>query len=195
MKKQIIVIHGGDSYNTYEEYLSNLKKWEIDFESLKNKGWKNLLGDKLGKNFEVILPKFPNSANAKYIEWKIYFEKLIPFFNNKVILLGHSLGAIFLIKYLSENIIPKNIIGLFLVSTPYSPKNNTDFSFKINPKNIQSQCKNIFLYHSTDDTVVDFKDFEKYKKELTNAIFREFKNRGHFYQKTFPEIIKDIKNI
>ena len=32
MKKQVIVIHGGDTFKTHEEYLRFLKEWEINFE-------------------------------------------------------------------------------------------------------------------------------------------------------------------
>lgn len=195
MKHQIIIVHGGDSFNTYKEYLQNLKESKIDFSRFKTKGWKSSLNKKLGRNFDVISPSLPNSANAKYIEWKIYFDKLTPFFDNDVILLGHSLGAIFLLKYLSTNKLNKDILGLFLVSAPYPSKNIKEFSFKLNVENIEAQCKNIFMYHSQDDIVVGYRDFEQYKIKMRNAKFRTFKHRGHFNQSSFPEIVRDIKNI
>lgn len=194
-KNQIIVVHGGDSFNKYEEYINSLKEMEIDIGRFKAKKWKSSLEKDLGNKFEVILPSFPNSSNAKYLEWRIYFEKLLPLLNKEIILLGHSLGAIFLIKYLSENKIKNNILGLFLISAPYPSMETKEFLFKVNGKNIESQCKNIFMYHSKDDKVVDFKDFEKYKKEFNNVKFKVFKNRGHFNQSKFPEIIRDIKSI
>ena len=45
-------------------------------------------------------------TNARYEEWKIWFERMIPFLNDNVILVGHSLGGIFFVKYLSENLLP-----------------------------------------------------------------------------------------
>ncbi|MDD4830994.1 MAG: hypothetical protein PHR31_02545, partial [Candidatus Pacebacteria bacterium] len=98
MKKQIVAIHGGETFDTYEEYLSFLKNLEIDFERIKSKekSWKKNLGKKLGNDFEVILPEMPNALNAKYIEWEIMFGKLIPFLEEEIILIGHSLGGIFL---------------------------------------------------------------------------------------------------
>lgn len=195
-KYQIIVFHGGDSFNTYNEYLNDLKNSDIDLNRFKSKKWKNSLGEYLGNKFDVIQPSFPNSSNAKYIEWKIYFEKLLPLLSKEIILLGHSLGAIFILKYLSENKLNnKKIKGIFLVSTSYPRENMKEFMFKLDSKNIESQCGNIFMYHSKDDNVVNFKDFEKYKKEFSNVNFRVFKNRGHFNLATFPEIIRDIKSI
>src|SRR3989344_3659970 len=105
MKTQIVVIHGGDTFDTYEQYLSFLKNYKIDFERFREnkKDWKATLAEKLGENYEVISHSMPNKRNAKYIEWKIWFEKFIPFLNPEVILVGHSLGGAFLAKYFSEN--------------------------------------------------------------------------------------------
>ena len=112
MKKQVIVIHGGDAFNTYKEYLAFLKNYEFNFEKLKIKGWKDALSEKLGKNFEVVLPKMPNSMNAKYSEWKIMFDKLLPFLENNLVLVGHSLGGIFGKIFIRKQI-SKKILATF----------------------------------------------------------------------------------
>ena len=199
MKKQIIIIHGGDTFDTYKQYISFLKSFKIDFEKIINKGWKDDLNKKLGKGFEVVLPKMPNSSNAKYLEWKIWFEKMIPFFENKVVLIGHSLGGIFLAKYLSENKFPKEILATFLVAAPYDDKDSdyslADFTLKKDLSLLQNQSEKLFIYQSRDDDIVPFADFKKYKKALPDTNFREFKNKGHFSQKNFPEIIREIRKV
>lgn len=51
--------------------------------------------------FKVIKPEMPNKDMARYSAWKLWFEKHLPFLDSeKLIVIGHSLGAIFLIKYL-----------------------------------------------------------------------------------------------
>src|SRR3989344_6024368 len=35
MKKQVVIIHGGDTFGTYEEYLNFLLKYSIDIERYK----------------------------------------------------------------------------------------------------------------------------------------------------------------
>ncbi len=120
MKKQIVVIHGGDSFDTHEEYLSFLKSFEInDLSYFTGENWKTTLQERLGDNFDVILPRMPNPLNARYAEWKIWFDKLVPFLDDGVILVGHSLGGIFLAKYLSENKFPKTITATILISAPF----------------------------------------------------------------------------
>ncbi|MFA5742754.1 MAG: alpha/beta hydrolase [Candidatus Paceibacterota bacterium] len=201
MKKQIIVIHGGETFDTYEEYFSFLKNLEIDFERirLREKGWKKTLGEKLGENFEVILPEMPNALNAKHAEWKIMLDKFIPFLNNNVILIGHSLGGIFLAKYLSENNFPKKIAATFLISAPFGDKNAEptlgDFAFNGDLAKLQEQGGRIFLCYSKDDLCVPLADLEKYKQELLKAETMIFEDRGHFNQPEFPELVEKLKNI
>ena len=104
MKKQVVVIHGGDTFKTYEQYLRFLKRFDIDFERYRSgkNDWKTNLREALGEEYEVIAPVMPNKNNAKYPEWQIWFEKFIPFLNGEIILVGHSLGGTFIAKYLSE---------------------------------------------------------------------------------------------
>ncbi len=201
MKTQIIVIHGGNAFNTYEEYLDFLKTKEIDFEEYKNpkNDWKGNLREKLGEDFEVIIPNMPNKANARYLEWKLWFEKFIPHFNSSVILIGHSLGGTFLAKYLSENKFPKKIKATFLVAPAYDDAHSdyslADFTLPSEFENFISQSENIFLYGSEDDPVVPAANFEKFKSALPQAKQRKFSERGHFTQEELPELIKDIKEL
>ena len=67
MKKQIVVIHGGDTFEKYEEFISFLKNFQIDPDYFKKKGWKDAFQDKLGEDFEVIVFNMPNKTNAKYL--------------------------------------------------------------------------------------------------------------------------------
>lgn len=198
MKQQLIVIHGGDAFEDYEDYLVNLRTKEITLEKIRSQDWKGSLNKKLGEDFDVIIPKMPNAQNARYLEWKIWFEKIIPLLNNNVIIVGHSLGGIFIVKYLSENNYPQKIKAIFLVGTPYnSPIRHplVDFTITNSLDKFVKQAGKIFIYHSKDDVVVPFNNAKYYHKEIPDAVFRVFKSRGHFNTESFPEIVKDIKSI
>ena len=201
MKKQVIVIHGGDSFDSHEEYLKFLKSFEIDreyFDGMKKKGWKATLDEELGDGYEVVAPQMPCKGNAKYAEWKIWFDKLAPFFEDGVMLVGHSMGGIFLAKYLSETTLPKKITAVFLVAAPYDT--GADFSLAdfILPKSLEKfgkQVSKIFIYQSKDDSVVPFENGEKYKKDLPDAKLEMFNDKGHFNQEKFPELVQEIKSL
>ena len=197
MKKQVVVIHGGDTFKTYEQYLRFLKRFDIDFEAYRGgkKDWKTNLPEALGEEYEVIAPVMPNKNNAKYPEWQIWFEKFIPFLNGEIILVGHSLGGTFIAKYLSENTFSKKIKGVLLVAPAFD--DNADYSLEdfALPKKLNLQTKNVYLYHSSDDDVVPFADLNKYSAAINNAMVKEFTDRSHFNQLEFPELIEDIKNL
>ena len=199
MKQQLITIGGGDTFRNYREYISYLKNIKFDFNRLGKKRWKETLPKLLGPQFNVLPMRMPNSANAKYKEWKIMFDKLLPFLKDNVVLLGHSLGGIFLAKYLAENNFPRKIKATFLISAPFDEKKADytlgDFKLPKSLAKLQSQAGQIFLYHSLDDKVVPFTDLQKYKRALPKAKTSIFKNGGHFDQANFPELIKDIKSL
>lgn len=198
MKKQILVIHGGTTFDTYREYLSFLRKAKISLDDFRPRSdWKDNLSKKLGKNFDVLQPSMPNKKNARYKEWKIWFDKIIPLLDKRIVIVGHSMGGIFLAKYLSENIVPRLIVATILVAAPYdnSTGNESLGDFKLPQSLIKfaKQSKKIYLIQSEDDPSVPFDNLEKYKKGLPDAKTVIFKDRGHFRQETFPEIVKLIK--
>ncbi|MFA6295075.1 MAG: alpha/beta fold hydrolase [Candidatus Paceibacterota bacterium] len=198
MSQQILVIHGGNAFLTYDEYLSYLKSKELSLEKLRFKDWKRNLADVLGKGYDVFAPQMPNSQNARYSEWKIWFEKIIPLLNEPIILIGHSLGGIFLAKYLSENNFPKNVKATFLVAAPYNTEEQhplVDFNILGNLSGLIRQGGDIFVYQSKDDQVVPFTNVLDYQKRLPNAHVRIFEDRQHFNQAEFPEIVDDIKSL
>lgn len=198
MSKQLFVIHGGDSFETYEEYLAVLRAIVLDLGRATFKGWKQQLPLVLGDEVEVIQPRMPNPNNAKYLEWKIWFEKHIPYMQDQVIFIGHSLGGIFLAKYLSEETFPKQICATLLVAAPYATDSQNslgDFNLKIGLEKFEEQGGEIFLFQSKDDEIVPYADAERYHEKLSNAHLMMFDDRGHFHTEEFPEIVEVIKQI
>jgi uncharacterized protein len=199
MTQQIVAIHGGNTFEDYEDYLNSLRTKEISLEKIRFKGWKENLKEELGESFDVITPKMPNGQNARYLEWKIWFERIIPLLNDEIIFIGHSLGGIFLAKYLSEKTYPKKIKATILIAAPFNEEDGgeslMDFNLPSSLTKIEEQGGEVYLIQSKDDLVVKFGQFEKYKKALPNAKTIVFEDRGHFHQESFPEIIELIKKL
>lgn len=195
MKKSLVIIHGGTTFDTYEDYWKYLESCELALEKLNKKDWKDTLQQKLPA-FEILYPKMPNSKNARYLEWKIWFEKTFHLLSKEVVLVGHSLGGIFLAKYLSENDFPQKILQLHLVAAPYDTEvikdSLADFALNGSVEKVSEKVPNIFLYQSKDDIVVAYEDVLKYKRDLPDSELIEFENRGHFTQEEFSELISNI---
>jgi len=196
-QKHVIIIHGGSCWALYEDYIKDFKrsKFEADFSPIF--GWQKQMQKHLGSGFKVLLPKMPNWRNARYQEWKIWFEKAIVTSGNTPIVVGHSLGAIFLVKYFSETTRPRKVKGILLVSTPYKTKADNpdfgDFALKGPPWHLKRFRQPIYFYHSKDDSIVAPDSLIRYGAFAPNAVLRIFKRRGHFDQNAFPELVEDIK--
>jgi predicted alpha/beta hydrolase family esterase len=141
----------------------------------------------------------PNNSNAQYADWKKMFEKVMDKVDEDVILVGHSLGALFLTKYLSENSSSKRIKSIFLVAAPFDDQSKESLgSFVIDVKKVESiaqKTDSIFLYFSKDDPVVAFSEADKYIQKLPLATLKVLDSRGHFRQEKFPELVADLQNL
>lgn len=200
MKQQVVIIGGGNSFLTYDDYLNDLKNKQLTLDYLKpGRGWRNSIDKNLGENYQVLIPEMPNRLNAKYSEWKIVFGKILPLLADKLILIGHSLGGIFLAKYLSENDISRKVKMVILIAPPFDEEGEpgeslNDFKLSSSITNLNNY-KKIFLIHSKDDQIVSYEEVEKYKKLLPKAEVITFEDRGHFNQEEFEEIVELIKKI
>ena|SRR3989344_924905 len=197
---QIIVIHGGRTFENYGQYISSLKQRAVDAGAFKTqKSWRDSLQEFLGRDFEVFNPRMPNPNNAVYEEWKIWFERAAGFLDSEVILIGHSLGSIFLAKYLSENMFAKKIKAVFLVAAPCDAvcpgEFLTSFTLPQLLKMFSDQVPKIYLLHSKDDPIVPFSETGKYKAALPNATVVTFEANQHFNQEFFPELVELIKKL
>lgn len=195
MAQQIILIHGGETFRSYDEYLENLKHKDFSVEKLQRTDWKSNLPDLLWPSFEVIQPKMPNKQNAKYLEWMIWFEKVIPFMAEEVILIGHSLGGLFLAKYLSENQLPRRIRATMLVAAPMSavfPQPLADFVLPESLDLFAKQAGEIVIYHSEDDQVAPYASALAFHKALPHSELVTLQNQGHVNDKLFPELEKKL---
>jgi len=166
----------------------------------KKGGWNgDYLDKKLGKKLQIIRPRMPCQDNAKYEEWKIHFERYFPHLKDNIILMGQSLGGIFLAKYLSENKFPKRILSTYLVCPPFDNSLPGEdlvggFDLKKDLSLIEKNSKNLNLLFSKKDDVVPVSHAKKYRSKLKNARIIIYNNiEGHFTISKFPEIIKLIK--
>jgi predicted alpha/beta hydrolase family esterase len=181
MNKHVLFIQGGGGE---EDYAADAKLVAS-------------LQEALGKTYVVHYPYLPDESEPDFGRKK-QIGKEISLIEGEIILVGHSLGASMLLKYLSEIQIQKKIAGLFLIATPFwsgdddwkkGLKLPDDFAGKL-PKNIP-----IFLYHSKDDEEVPFDNLELYAQNLPQATVRKITSGGHHLNNDLSMVAKDIESL
>lgn len=194
----MLTIHGGMTFKSEKDYLRYLRTKKVS--TKKKIYWAgDYLEKSLGRKFDIIAPRMPLQDNAKYRDWKIILERYIPLLKGNFILIGSSLGGVFLAKYLSENKLSRKALATYLVCPPFDNSLLGEdlvggFKLKADLSMIQKNSKNTYLLFSKDDDVVPVAHAKKYRNKLKNAriIIYPSKN-GHFNVPRFPEIIKLIR--
>jgi len=201
--KQVLFIHGGDGYSNRENFLQALQTQEIrNPKGEEVPRWSRTLRERLGADFELYQPTMPNKENAHYDEWKIWFERHLALVGEPVILVGWSLGGMFLLKYLAENEVAQEIKALFVLGTPaghYDDGEGNDcgsFQFGLNAlESVTQKVSEVHLLHSKDDFIVPYEHALALKDALSTAELHTFEDRNHFLQAEFPELVEWLKKV
>lgn len=200
-KKIIIHIHGGVPMQDYQEYTKMIEGWNYTPKDEGITKWTKRYYEYLSEDqYTVVQPDMPNKYYADYDLWAAWFKKVVATISKEVILVGYSLGAVFLAKWLSqsENASLIKVASLHLVAGPYNHSSDDEplgnFSIESGDtfSTIPVDHNNIYLYYSKDDSIVSYLEYKKYKKHVPEAQLLLFENRGHFFQEAFPELFENI---
>ncbi|MFA5952990.1 MAG: class I tRNA ligase family protein [Candidatus Pacearchaeota archaeon] len=176
----VIVVHGGDLGEKDNSYFKHWMPW------LKKK----LNENKIHSEF----PLMPVDVKTTYNDWKKIFDKFE--INDESILIGHSRGTAFLVKWLGET--KKKVKKLILVAPwKFADKKHkeTFYDFKIDNE-IKNRINEIIIFTSNDEEK-DGKNSVKIFYDSLGGKKIELKNHGHFTledMKTeeFPELLNEI---
>jgi hypothetical protein len=156
------------------------------------------VGKALGDQYEIIFPKMPDESDPEYEKYKIKIEEELNKINSDLILAGHSLGACFLLKYISESKIKKEICGLTLLSTPFWGPGGWEFEgFTMNNELAAKKTSGIpvFFYHGVHDEIVPFFHITLYEAKFSHAKFRKIAGQGHQFDDDLSDVVKDITTL
>lgn len=195
MNPQVCIIHGGTVFDSKQEYLDYLAAKEPVYERLLySPDWKPWLAQQLSGT-DVLMPSMPNTSCAEYDEWALWFRKIMPLLRPDAVLIGHSLGGIFLAKYLSEHTPSVPFAKLVLIAAPYADESTESlrgFMFD-SAAPLARAATEIHLFASEDDPVVPYAEVERYRRDLPGATLHRFTSHGHFNQAEFPELLEVIR--
>lgn len=163
------------------------------FGGIPNAGWIPWLMEELAKKgiYACALP-MPDSKKPVVSRW---IEEISHAINNspedEIFLVGHSLGATAVLKYLESIPEDKKISGVLLISglvSPLDPKNPESIyraidSFvvpEIDFEKVKNKSGKFAVLHSADDPAVPFFHAEKISSTLNCELVR-VEEGGHFY--------------
>ena len=183
-----IILHGRPKK---AEYYSD------QFPSMSNSHWLPWLQKQLlNHDIFAATPEVPLSYEPLWELWVKEVERydITP----DTILIGHSCGGGFWVRYLSEN---KNLrVGKVFLIAPWIDVEKADpnyfFDFVIDD-NLVDRTNGITVFHSINDAAEIQSSVNELRKKLKDINYLEFTNRGHFTHKympsdTFPELLDKI---
>jgi predicted alpha/beta hydrolase family esterase len=154
------------------------------------------LRDALGSGYEVRSPRMPDEGSPEVGAWKEKIAGELATMEGEAILVGHSVGAHLLLRYLSEEEVKKPLAGLFLVAVPYVGTGGWEIEEDALREDFASELSEglpVFLYHSHDDEEVPFGHLALYEAKLPRATVREVDGRGHQFGDDLSEVAWDIE--
>ncbi len=153
----------------------------------------------LSKGIKTETPLMPNPWEPDYEEFKQEFEKYAV--SENTILIGHSCGCAFLVRWLGES--KQKIKKLILVAPWKVPKSSTIpdpfrekfYTYQID-ETIKSRVKDIVMFTADNEKEGGKESLDIYHKSLGGKII-ELKGNGHYTMRDmgteeFPELVEEI---
>lgn len=181
-----IILHGMTSKKHYYDISKS--------DSPSNSHWIPWLQRQLcSRDILTQTPELPRPYAPHYQDWKAVFEKLEV--NQNTLLVGHSCGGGFLVRWLSENsevrVAKLVLVAPFLdVEKKISPM----FDFDIRADIHNQTHQGVDVLHSTDDMQEIQSTFSFLNSNLDGVNYHKFSDYGHFMYsdmntREFPELL------
>ncbi len=147
------------------------------------------------KNIFAVAIEPPMPWQPRYDIWKREFEKFD--ITPETVLIGHSCGGGFLVRWLSENK-DKKVGRVILVAPWLNPENNPAsdtadfFEFEIDHELVE-RTAGVVIFNSDNDQKTIHTSVRIIREAVKNVDYREFHNYGHFclsdmHTEKFPEL-------
>lgn len=157
------------------------------------------LREELGPDYQVCYPAMPNESEPDYLAWKERIGEELAVMGDGAILVGHSIGASLLIKFLSEDKLKHKIAGIFLIAGPFWHDDTVWRWEEVElPKDAGKRLQEkvpVFLYHGRADEIVPFAHVEMYAQALPQAQVRRLDDRNHQLNEDLSEVARDIRQL
>ncbi|MFH1670913.1 MAG: alpha/beta fold hydrolase [Patescibacteria group bacterium] len=173
---------------------------------------------------KVHIPQFPTPDNQTTETWFDVLDEYRKFLNEETILIGHSLGGAFLLRFLEEStsFVPltceelnepsgttdvkkTKIAAAFIIAAPvgvtrtmFWDGDKPFISHLFNWDAIKANCRHFCVFHSDDDPYVPLENGRDCAKQL-EVDLNFIPNAGHFNAESgyseFAELLEEVQKI
>lgn len=186
--KNAILVHGWEHKSDFDN---------PDYPTASNSHWLPWLTKQLMlRGIHTVAPEMPQSFYPAYELWRTEFERFDV--RPDTILVGHSCGGGFLIRWLSQN---KKRTGKVILVAPWvgvDPDQDFDRSFFdfTWDANLVDRTQGVTIFNSTNDVEEIHKSVKIIRERIRDINLVELENKGHFTLKglaaeAFPELLEE----
>lgn len=150
-------------------------------------GWRPWLKRELeARDWEVSIPAMPDTDHPRQTAWTATIAQLVGTPDAHTYLVGHSLGATAILRYLESLPIGQSVAGAMFVAGPTAnhrqfPEIDNFFSAPFDWPTIAARSRRFVALHSDNDEYVPVADAAVYGRELQAELI-VLSKMGHFSQ-------------
>ena len=151
------------------------------------------------KKHKVYAPFFPTPIGQTLENWMQEFEPYWKFVNEETVLVGRSIGPVFILRLLEKSKV--KVKAAFLVAgfcsdiglDEFKPLTDSFIKKPFNWRKIRKNCGRFFVYNSDNDPYVPLENGKELAKNLGSELIL-VKGAEHFWFKNFQQILADIRS-
>lgn len=145
----------------------------------------------LGPGYSVRYPRVPDEHSPDDAAWRRRLANAVGAMRDGALLVGHSAGALTLIRFLASGTIERRLAGVFLIAAPYCGPGGWRIEGFDLPADLRKRLPGgvpVFLYHGQNDTEVPFRHLGLYARALPQARVRRLRGRDHQLNDDLSEV-------
>ncbi len=187
-RKRAVILHGKPGRDEY---------FDASEPSSSNRHWIPWLQKQLlTRGYDAQAPEVVDSYAPDYTIWSREFERHLV--DSPMVLVGHSCGGGFLVRWLSEH--PDVSVDTLVLVAPWFDPNREDtttfFDFEIDPS-LADRVEHFHLFTSSDDGEDIHISENRIVDQLPNIEVHQYDNMGHFCFRdlgtdAFPDLLNAV---
>ena len=152
----------------------------------------------LGPQYAVRYPRMPDEGEPQYATWKAALFELFDELEDNAILVGHSIGATFLIHALAEHRPKRKWGAVLLIAPPFLGEGGWTGDETDPVSDFAQQLRAdvpLFIYHGAADAEVPPDHMALYAGAIPHATTRTLADRDHQLNNDLGDLARDICEI